>query len=164
MSVSVDLYYLQENVSSPVEESLWQKWIKVWLQMLGADYPCELTLCLTTDEQIRDLNRDFRQRDEPTDVLAFAAQETPIPAGIQSVLTAKLLGDIVISVPTAQLQAQAQGHSVSHELAWLASHGLLHLLGWDHPDEKSLQNMLTQQRRLLAAVHLYPEVTHGNQL
>lgn len=161
MSAFVDLY-MQANVPSPVEEILWQQWMEVWLQLLGVDYPCELTLCLTTDEHICDLNREFRQMDEPTDVLAFAAQEICVPAGIQSILTVKLLGDIVISVPTAQLQAQAQRHPLSYELAWLAAHGLLHLLGWDHPDDHSLQEMLTQQHHLLAAVHLYPEVTHGN--
>lgn len=72
-------------------------------------------------------------------------------------------GDIVISVPTARAQAKAQGHRLSQELAWLASHGLLHLLGWDHPDELSLQRMLQQQRQLLAAIQLDGEVAHGQQ-
>ncbi|AUB37577.1 ybeY, putative rRNA maturation factor [Nostoc flagelliforme CCNUN1] len=62
------------------------------------------------------------------------------------------LGDIIVSVDTAQRQAQQQEHSLPTELAWLASHGLLHLLGWDHPDEESLGRMLKQQVRLLNAV------------
>jgi probable rRNA maturation factor len=117
---------------------------------------------LTSDDHIQELNREFRQIDQPTDVLAFSAQETLLPEGILEVSGVKLLGDIVISVPTALQQAKAQGHKLSDELAWLATHGLLHLLGWDHPDELSLQRMLQQQRDLLAATHLLAEVTHGN--
>jgi probable rRNA maturation factor len=64
------------------------------------------------------------------------------------------LGDVVISVDTADRQAQEQGHSLETELAWLATHGLLHLLGWDHPDEESLIGMLNQQKTLLQKVDL----------
>jgi probable rRNA maturation factor len=65
------------------------------------------------------------------------------------------LGDLVISVPTAIAQAQEYGRSLPHELAWLAAHGLLHLLGWDHPDQASLANMLNQQERLLDLCGFY---------
>ncbi|MEN9203629.1 MAG: rRNA maturation RNase YbeY [Thermostichus sp. DG_1_6_bins_120] len=153
--------YLQFNVPSPIEETTWCDWFKTWLRELGVTIPCELSLCLTSDDHIRELNREFRQIDEPTDVLAFAAQEMPAPVAIREVSGVRLLGDIVISVPTARLQARAQGHRLSDELAWLATHGLLHLLGWDHPDELSLQRMLQQQRQLLSAIQLGLEVTHG---
>ena len=63
------------------------------------------------------------------------------------------LGDIIISVDTAERQAREHGHSLLHELRWLLSHGLLHLLGWDHPDEVSLERMLHQQEQLLAISH-----------
>ncbi|MEO0935438.1 MAG: rRNA maturation RNase YbeY, partial [Cyanobacteria bacterium J06641_2] len=59
------------------------------------------------------------------------------------------LGDIIVSVDTARKQAIQQGHSLKIELAWLASHGFLHLIGWDHPDEESLQRMLRKQVMLL---------------
>ncbi|MDX2272550.1 MAG: rRNA maturation RNase YbeY [Cyanobacteriota bacterium] len=153
--------YLQLDVPSPVEEEVWREWFAVWLKTLSVTDPCELSLCLTTDQHIQDLNREFRYVDAATDVLAFAAQETLIPIGIRELSVTKLLGDIVISVPTARVQAKANGHKLSEELAWLASHGLLHLLGWDHPDELSLQRMLNQQRLLMAAVHLPSEVVHG---
>jgi probable rRNA maturation factor len=64
------------------------------------------------------------------------------------------LGDVVISVDTAGRQAQQQGHPLQTELAWLAAHGLLHLLGWDHPDEERLVEMLNQQETLLQSVNL----------
>jgi probable rRNA maturation factor len=65
------------------------------------------------------------------------------------------LGDIVISIPTAERQAPEHGHSLQQELLFLASHGLLHLLGWDHPDEASLAAMLSRQDALVqgAAAH-----------
>ncbi|WP_218081405.1 rRNA maturation RNase YbeY [Anthocerotibacter panamensis] len=62
------------------------------------------------------------------------------------------LGDIAIGVPIAQAQAQAEGHGLEVELAWLASHGLLHLLGWNHEDEASLEAMIEKQLTLLKAV------------
>ncbi|MCF2970039.1 rRNA maturation RNase YbeY [Synechococcus sp. Nb3U1] len=153
--------YLQFNIPSPIEEATWCDWFEIWLRELGVTIPCELSLCLTSDDHIRELNREFRQIDEPTDVLAFAAQEMLAPVGIREVSGVRLLGDIVISVQTARLQAKAQGHRLSDELAWLATHGLLHLLGWDHPDELSLQRMMQQQRQLLSAIQLGSEVTHG---
>ncbi len=86
----------------------------------------------------------------PTDVLAFAALEG------ESLLLEEddsplYLGDIVVSLETAQRQAAEQRHPLETELAWLVSHGLLHLLGWDHPDDAQLAAMLTQQRSLLQA-------------
>ena len=90
-----------------------------------ADY--EVALRLVDDAAIRELNRDYRGKDKPTDVLAFAQQE--VPPGQTSTATADLLGDLVISVPTAKRQAKRGLHA---ELLFLASHGLCHLLGYDH--------------------------------
>jgi probable rRNA maturation factor len=62
------------------------------------------------------------------------------------------LGDIIVSIDTAARQAEQQEHSLTTELAWLTAHGLLHLLGWDHPDEESLMEMLKKQVILLHSV------------
>jgi probable rRNA maturation factor len=62
------------------------------------------------------------------------------------------LGDIIISIDTAQRQAILQEHDLSTELLWLVSHGFLHLLGWDHPDEETLTTMLACQDRLLGTI------------
>ena len=137
---------LQFDLESPVDEAIWHHWFAVWIDMMAVKTPCELSLSLTTDEVIGQLNHDFRQINSPTDVLAFAAQEAPLPTWIREHSPSTVLGDIVISLPTAQVQAEAQGHSLLQELAWLASHGLLHLLGWDHPDDASLERMLAQQQ------------------
>lgn len=148
----------------------WQALLAHWLAQLAAELPPELRseayslgLSLVNDGEIAALNADWRDRAGPTDVLAFAAQDDgldeappmPLPdwadddlAGLGQPLE---LGDIVISLETAARQAAEHGHSPDRELLFLASHGLLHLLGWDHPDEASLEAMLARQEALLAA-------------
>ncbi|NET56860.1 MAG: rRNA maturation RNase YbeY [Symploca sp. SIO2E6] len=144
----------------PIATATWESWFYQWLEALEADLPpastYELTLRLTDDTEIQSLNAQYRAQNQPTDVLAFAALEVnfpgmPIP---RQQFMPLYLGDVVISVDTAYRQAQQQQHSLQTELAWLASHGLLHLLGWDHPDEESLTKMLNQQKMLLRIVEL----------
>lgn len=115
--------------------------------------PYELSLRLTDDGEIKTFNRQYRQQDCSTDVLAFAALEANIPQ-VSELNEPLYLGDIIISLDTALEQARSQNHSLTIELAWLASHGLLHLLGWDHPDEDSLAKMLACQRNLLSQIGL----------
>lgn len=88
---------------------------------------------ITGDERIRSLNRDYLQRDRPTDVLSFPDGDE-LPSG------RRLLGQIVISLDTARGQARAAGHSELRELAELALHGLLHLLGYDHTSDRGEMN------------------------
>jgi probable rRNA maturation factor len=141
---------------SIIEETTWMTWFQDWLQTPGLELPpadsYELSLRLTTDKEIQALNAQFRQKDQPTDVLSFAAMEVDFPDLDQdpSHDSPLYLGDIIISVDTASKQAPEHGYSLTKELAWLASHGLLHLLGWDHPDEPSLLEMLHQQETFLA--------------
>ena len=96
-----------------------------------ADY--EVSLRLVDDAQIHALNRGYRKKDRPTDVLAFAQREGPAGA-----LHPALLGDIVISVDTARRQAR---RGLYRELLHLASHGLCHLLGYDHRDDAEERTM-----------------------
>ena len=138
-------------------ETTWQHWFQQWVELLSPELSpiqsYELGLLLTDDHEIQTLNAHYRQVNQPTDVLAFAALEADHPQSPELLSTLPLyLGDIVISVNTAQRQAQQQSCFLEQELAWLASHGLLHLLGWDHPDEAHLMQMLDQQARLLRAV------------
>jgi probable rRNA maturation factor len=145
---------VQAKVPLPIPEQTWETWFQVWLEALHPDLSpigeYELSLRLTDDVEVRSLNAQYRQQDKPTDVLAFAALEVdyPVLQDFDAALPV-YLGDIVISVETAQQQAQQQQHSLQRELAWLATHGLLHLLGWDHPDEACLLQMLDQQQQLL---------------
>jgi probable rRNA maturation factor len=112
-------------------------------------------LRLTDDREIRTYNSQYRHKDQPTDVLAFAALEVDFPVDEGILETEPLyLGDIIISVETAQQQALTQNHSLVRELAWLTAHACLHLLGWDHPDETSLLEMLSLQETLLKTVEM----------
>jgi probable rRNA maturation factor len=143
---------------------LWHGALSAWLAQLQAELPPALAatsyslgLTLVNDAAIAELNADWRQKEGPTDVLAFAAQEEapPLPSGggEDGEDSEPLeLGDIVISVETAARQAEAAGQSLARELTWLASHGLLHLLGWDHPDDARLEAMLARQDQLLEGI------------
>ncbi len=136
----------------------WENWFQIWLKNLAAELPdaeaYELSLRLTDDQEITRFNSQYRHLDSPTDVLAFAALEADIPWSEELNLEPLYLGDLIISLETASRQAQTKGHSLDLELAWLASHGFLHLLGWDHPDSESLELMLQQQEKLLQLVDL----------
>ncbi|MCP9882269.1 rRNA maturation RNase YbeY [Cyanobium sp. Alchichica 3B3-8F6] len=141
----------------------WHARLEDWLVQLTAELPSHLQapayslgLSLVGDAEIAALNTDWRNKDGPTDVLAFAAQDDnldgappmPMPAAADGGAPLEL-GDIVISVDTAARQAAEHGHNLEQELLFLASHGLLHLLGWDHPDDASLAAMLARQDQLV---------------
>ncbi|WP_066375503.1 MULTISPECIES: rRNA maturation RNase YbeY [unclassified Anabaena] len=134
----------------------WEDWFNRWLEVLHPHLPpaagYEVGLRFTDDAEIQQLNAQYRQQNKPTDVLSFATLEVDLPQIAEMSATPLYLGDIVVSINTAQRQAQQQEHSLSTELAWLVAHGLLHLLGWDHPDEESLTAMLQQQAILLETV------------
>lgn len=145
-----------------VTDDEWERWFTQWSQQMaltGSPIGAyELALKLTTDAEIAALNQQFRQLDQPTDVLSFAALETDFPAMDELLATEPLyLGDIIISLDTAARQAAEAGHSLRWETAWLAAHGFLHLLGWDHPDDASLVAMLNKQSELLAIAGLKSE-------
>lgn len=112
-----------------------------WLSE-GTPEPLEVTVRLTDDAVIRELNRDYRGLDKPTDVLAFAMRE-----GDGGDLHPEILGDIVISVDTAARQAK-QG--LFAELVFLSAHGLCHLLGYDHNDDEEEAEMNARMQALMA--------------
>lgn len=147
------------EIDCPLTITEWEYWFQNWLNYLESYLPLassyELSLRLTDNTEIEMLNTQYRSQNQPTDVLAFATLEVNCPQPPEEFSSESLyLGDIVISVETAYHQAQQQGHSLKIELGWLATHGLLHLLGWDHPDDQSLTEMLDQQRVLLKTVGL----------
>ncbi|CAK6693868.1 Endoribonuclease YbeY [Synechococcus sp. CBW1107] len=151
-------------------EGPWRDLLAAWLEQMQPELPqalrapaYSLGLSLVGDREMAELNESWRSQQGPTDVLAFAAQDEglegapamPKPPELASdqELPAQgeplELGDIVISLETAARQAEAAGVSLARELRWLASHGLLHLLGWDHPDDARLEAMLRRQDQLL---------------
>ncbi len=117
----------------------------------------EITLVVTDDEEIRALNDAHRGIDEPTDVLSFPLEDSPLGGGKAAVFVtppdvARHLGDVVISYPRAEAQAREYGHSIRRELAYLMAHGCLHLLGYDHEDEAEREVMRAKEEAALMEV------------
>lgn len=152
-------------------EEKWMDLLDKLLQIAGKNEAFErgiVTLTLTDDEGITELNRQYRGLDKPTDVLSFSlleGEEADIAfedeyesseedsdwqdEGKPQDPFADLLGDIVISVPRAEAQAEEYGHSVERELGFLFVHGFLHLLGYDHEDEDGEREMVAKQEAVL---------------
>lgn len=107
---------------------------------------CEVSIVLTDDRRIHELNKNYRGKDRPTDVLAFAMRE-----GEFAELAGGALGDVIVSVPTARKQAHERQVSVLEEVTMLLAHGLLHLLGWDHETPAKDRRMRAETARLCRA-------------
>ena len=105
---------------------------------------------LTNDELIHEANRDYRGVDRPTDVLSFPTSEGEQLIGIPD----GHLGDIMISVETAERQAAELGHSTEREIAFLAIHGTLHILGYDHMLPEDEEIMTARQREIISRLNL----------
>ncbi|MGN1387572.1 MAG: rRNA maturation RNase YbeY [Bacillus sp. (in: firmicutes)] len=111
---------------------------------------CELSVTFVDDEAIREINREYRDKDSATDVISFALEE--MGEGEMEIVGAdmpRVLGDIIISVDTAKAQAEEYGHSTNREIGFLALHGFLHLLGYDHMTKEDEVIMFTKQRDIL---------------
>ncbi len=111
----------------------------------------DVTIAVVDDETIRCMNRGYRNVDRPTDVLSFPAKE-----GAQLIAPPDgFLGDIVISFPRSMAQAEEYGHSQERELSFLAVHGTLHLLGYDHQSEQEASEMFALQEKILNEMELF---------
>lgn len=110
----------------------------------------EVSVTFVSNERIQEINREYRDKDQPTDVISFAMEE--LGEGEVEMVGAEMprvLGDIIISVPKAIEQAEEYGHSFIRELGFLAVHGFLHLLGFDHMTEEDEREMFTLQKEIL---------------
>ncbi|NLX63729.1 MAG: rRNA maturation RNase YbeY [Clostridiaceae bacterium] len=132
-----------------------EKAVKLCVKKEGFPYPCEAYVTLTDNENIKVLNLEYRGIDKATDVLSFPIiqyinGEPQIQPGDMDPGSGRVfLGDIIISVEKAFEQAENFGHSVERELAFLAVHGALHLLGYDHETETDEKRMFSLQEDIL---------------
>lgn len=108
---------------------------------------CEASILLTDDAEIQALNNRYRNIDAPTDVLAFAMRD-----GVDGDLNPNLLGDLIISLQTAERQASLNNHLLEIELALLTVHGMLHLLGYDHQTAEEASIMFEKQESILRLI------------
>ena len=107
----------------------------------------ELSITLTDDKNIHALNKKYRGMDRATDVLSFAFRESDEPEVIGADF--EILGDVIISLERAKVQAEEFGHSFLREIIFLEVHGLLHLLGYDHIADDERQEMETEQKFIM---------------
>ncbi|NLY79223.1 MAG: rRNA maturation RNase YbeY [Lysinibacillus sp.] len=115
----------------------------------------EVSITFVTNEEIHRINREYRQKDEPTDVISFALEE--MGEGEVAIVgqdLPRVLGDIIISIDRTREQAEEFGHSFERELGFLAVHGLLHLLGYDHMTEEEEKVMFSKQEEILSSFGL----------
>ncbi|MBR6014311.1 MAG: rRNA maturation RNase YbeY [Selenomonadaceae bacterium] len=110
----------------------------------------EISITLTDDKNIHELNKKYRGIDRPTDVLSFAFRESGEPKILDEEF--ETLGDIIISVERAKIQAEEFGHSFLREIIFLEVHGLLHLLGYDHMEENDRIEMETEQKFVMEKI------------
>ncbi|MBM7614645.1 rRNA maturation RNase YbeY [Alkaliphilus hydrothermalis] len=133
-----------------VSEELLQlltKAMEASLKHEGWDPDFEVSLSLVNNEEIQDLNKNYRGKDYATDVLSFPMVDDDFPIGEE-----KLLGDIVISVEKALEQAEEYGHSFEREMSFLTVHSMFHLMGYDHEDEESEGKMRGKEEAVLKQI------------
>ena len=145
---------------SDEKKALIRRVIRTALAMQGVDFPCEVDVLVTSDAGIHQINLDMRQVDRPTDVLSFPEFElTPGQLPGQEDADPGTgyvpLGDMAISLERVKAQAKEYGHSNRRELAYLAVHSVLHLLGYDHMDEgEQKAQMRAREETIMAALGL----------
>lgn len=146
-------------------EALLRRVIPAALAAEGVEFPCEVDILFTDDTGIQEINREQRGVDKPTDVLSFPMFElTPgviptmedVEADPETGLVP--LGDMVLSVERAQAQGEEYGHGSERELAYLAVHSILHLLGYDHLDEGPMKaQMRAREEAILSKLGITRE-------
>ena len=161
-------FILEEEVNVPFEfdyASLAEKVVNACLDYAKFPYEAEVNLTLTDNEGIHTINKEFRQIDRPTDVLSFPmlSYETPGDFAFLDEEDCEdfnpdtgeaLLGDIVISVEKVLEQAENFGHSIEREYAFLITHSMLHLFGYDHMTEEEASVMESKQTEILNELNI----------
>lgn len=158
MTVTVE-YEAEKRLDLPWEEII-REIVEASLDFEGCPYEAEVNVILTDNDGIREINRQQRDIDAPTDVLSFPMVDYERPSDFDHVEEAVedyfnpetgelMLGDIVISVDKVEEQAGKYGHSQRRELAFLVAHSMLHLCGYDHMEDGEREEMEARQREIL---------------
>lgn len=148
--MNLEIDFLDEtDLVTEDEKSLVRDLLSLGLKSEGITDDCEISVTFVTNEKIQEINREYRGKDKPTDVISFALEEGDEDEPIVGVPTQRVLGDIIISIPKTKEHAEEYGHSFERELGFLAVHGLLHLLGYDHGTEEEEKEMFSKQEGIL---------------
>ncbi|WP_273832714.1 rRNA maturation RNase YbeY [Guptibacillus sedimenti] len=150
MNLTIDFIDETETLKQDQLEML-EKLLSHAAKEEGVEAGSEVSIMFVNNERITEINRDYRGKDQPTDVISFALddeEEGDDPIVFDEQIP-HLLGEIVISVPKIQEQAADYGHSFERELGFLCVHGFLHLLGYDHMTDEDEKEMFGKQKVLL---------------
>ena len=154
--MTINIEYEAEKCPCPAWEIIVRDVILAALDYEGCPYEAEVSVVLTGDEEIRRINREFRDTDRATDVLSFPMGDYGTPSDFERLEEQAedyfnpetgelLLGDIIISMDKVEEQAAKYGHSAERELAFLTAHSMLHLCGYDHMEEE--ERLETEKRQ-----------------
>jgi probable rRNA maturation factor len=150
MSLVIDIFDETDGVTNQQTEEI-KRIVNFSADKLKVEDGSEVSITFVTNERIQEINREYRNKDSVTDVISFALEE--VGEGEVELTRAadmpRILGDIVISVARAKEQADEYGHSFIREFGFLAVHGFLHLLGFDHMTEEEEKEMFTLQKEIL---------------
>ena len=158
MTITIE-YEAQKQLALPYREII-EEIVLAAMDYEECPYEAEVNVILTDNPAIREINREHRQIDAPTDVLSFPMVDYETPSDFDHVEEAAedyfnpetgelMLGDIVISVDKVEEQAEQYGHSQKRELAFLVAHSMLHLFGYDHMEDEERLVMEQKQREIL---------------
>jgi probable rRNA maturation factor len=142
--------HIQPTFSRQVRQRVLSALARRVLQAEGVPAPAALSIVVSDDETVRELNRRYRGLDTPTDVLSFRLDAED--GFVTPPDSARQLGEVIISCPTAARQALAAGHPTEEEMARLVVHGVLHVLGYDHESPDEAQAMRAKEQALLGGV------------
>ncbi|MFC7285748.1 rRNA maturation RNase YbeY [Phocicoccus pinnipedialis] len=146
--ITIDFTDRDEYITE-VEEAQIDKLLNFAYNHLELKDEAEVSVSFVSDSEIQEINRNYREKNEVTDVISFAFlddEDEPIIEGMPSVL-----GDIIINTNRAREQATEYGHSYEREIMFLSLHGFLHLLGFDHMNEEEEKEMFGIQKEILDA-------------
>lgn len=158
--IFIDNRQTKISLGDNVEDTL-RKIISYTLMAENVSFECEVSLIFIDNEQIRDLNKEYRDIDKETDVLSFPMLEYPSGKVFKDVYINHrfedsfydegrlVLGDIAISLEKAKAQSEEYGHSLLREVCYLTVHSVLHLLGYDHMEEKEKSIMRSREEEIL---------------
>ena len=132
-------------------ESIYLEIIQEACKQLDIHDDLELSVIFVDDKRIHEINREYRQIDRSTDVISFALEDSE-QYYIEGM--PREIGDIFISIDHAKMQAEEYGHSFYREMCFLFTHGLLHLLGFDHMNEEDEKVMFSRQKEILNALNI----------
>ena len=152
----------QEEIQVPEElEATLKKAMDIIARLEKLTDNTEVDITIVDNDEIHQLNRDYRGIDRPTDVLSFALDEGDEEPEVEDGEAEHLLGDVIISAPRAVEQGEEFGHGLNREMTYLAVHGMLHLLGYDHMEEADKQGMRAREEQVLRELDLAEEKYGG---